>query len=84
MCRGLAMAAGSALTKLRGLPYNSTESDISTFFEGFQTKLIHICRKDGEPREHGFITRADEWWLALGRNGALFRMCRKIHGRGLR
>ena len=78
------MAAGSALTKLRGLPYNSTESDISTFFEGFQTKLIHICRKDGEPREHGFTTRADEWWLAGGRDGALFRTCRQIHGRGVR
>ncbi len=71
MYRGWAMAAGSALTKLRGLPYNSTESDISTFFEGFQTKLIHICRKDGEPNERGFTTRADEWWLAGCRDGAL-------------
>lgn len=62
------MAAGSALTKLRGLPYNSTESDISTFFEGFQTKLIHVCRKDGKPREHGFTTRADKSWLAQGKN----------------
>ncbi len=41
-------ASGSALTKLRGLPYNTTETEITEFFEGFQTTLVHICRRDGD------------------------------------
>ncbi len=40
--------SGSALTKLRGLPYNTTEAEIADFFEGYQTTLIHICRRDGD------------------------------------
>ena len=45
---GMEPASGSALTKLRGLPYNTTEKEIAEFFEGFQTTLIHICRRDGD------------------------------------
>lgn len=39
----------STLTKLRGLPYDVIEDEISTFFQGFETTLIHICRRDGAP-----------------------------------
>ena len=45
---GWSLRSGSALTKLRGLPYNTTETEIAEFFEGFQTTLIHICRRDGD------------------------------------
>jgi hypothetical protein len=40
----------SSLTKLRGLPYDATEDEIADFFQGFETSLIHICRRDGARR----------------------------------
>ena len=42
------MGDKSTLTKLRGLPYDATEEEIANFFRGFETSLIHICRRDGE------------------------------------
>lgn len=50
----------SSLTKLRGLPYDATEEEISDFFQGFETSLIHICRRDGADALFLAFLSADE------------------------
>ncbi|CAL8467151.1 g6687 [Coccomyxa elongata] len=45
----------SSLTKIRGLPYDATEEEIKEFFQGFETSLIHICRRDGRATGEAYV-----------------------------
>ena len=47
MVAGEWQANRSSLVKIRGLPYDATDEEIKSFFQGFETTLIHICRRDG-------------------------------------
>lgn len=47
---------GVAVLRLRGLPFNATNSDITQFFEGYSVHDILITRTYGEQRRlHGVI-----------------------------
>ncbi len=37
----------SSTTRLRGLPYSATEEDLIAFFEDFDIKSTHICKRSG-------------------------------------
>jgi hypothetical protein len=52
---------GVAVLRLRGLPFNATQSDILQFFEGFNVRDVLITRTYGE---HG------RCWPVLGANKA--------------
>lgn len=75
----------SSLLKLRGLPYNSSEAEISAFFgDTFQTTLIHICRRDGGRPPPKSQARPRILWLSTADESALCLACRQIHWGGLR
>lgn len=40
----------SSTTRLRGLPYSATEEDLIAFFEDFDIKSTHICKRSGALR----------------------------------
>lgn len=40
----------SSTTRLRGLPYSATEEDLIYFFEDFDIKSTHICKRSGALR----------------------------------
>jgi hypothetical protein len=52
---------GVAVLRLRGLPFNATQSDILQFFEGFNVRDVLITRTYGE---------GGRCWLVLGANQA--------------
>ena len=55
----------SATTRLRGLPYSATEEDLIGFFEDFDIKSTHICKRSGAQRPRLFCAACPGLALAL-------------------
>eukprot|EP00878_Enallax_costatus_P009220 GHUV01009638.1.p1 GENE.GHUV01009638.1~~GHUV01009638.1.p1 ORF type:complete len:439 (+),score=125.06 GHUV01009638.1:149-1465(+) len=48
-------AGGSSVLRLRGLPFASTESDIISFFAGYEIHEVYICRRDGRSTGEAYV-----------------------------
>lgn len=38
----------SSVLRLRGLPFAASDSDVQSFFSGYELVEVYICRRDGE------------------------------------
>ncbi|KAK9809304.1 hypothetical protein WJX73_002890 [Symbiochloris irregularis] len=45
----------SSVCRLRGLPFNATETDIVEFFADFEIKHLHICRRAGRATGEAYV-----------------------------
>lgn len=51
---------GSAVARLRGLPFQATDDDIKEFFTGFNVVHIHVCRRNGRATGEAYVQFSNE------------------------